>query len=106
MRKKKPDAYSYPSGFLLSLSGSKSQNQKESLKTLSPTENLTSSLKDGPAKTKEWNSPFSPHGSTYAGSDARKSSSISINHSATSCRSPASLYEMRAIAAQSDSPNP
>src|SRR5215204_3797290 len=44
-------------------SGIRSRNQKESLRTLSPTENLTSSLNSGPPKTKVWNSPFSPQGS-------------------------------------------
>src|SRR5205085_1826411 len=59
-------------------SGSRSQNQNESLNTRSPIANFTDSLKLGPSKTNEWNSPFSPHGSTCAGSAARKFSSISL----------------------------
>ncbi|HVM88246.1 MAG TPA: hypothetical protein VMT76_08650 [Puia sp.] len=37
---------------------------------------MTGMLKTGHSKTKEWNSPFSPHGSTWAGKSFRIDSSM------------------------------
>src|ERR1700753_2738735 len=59
-----------------SCDGIRSQNQNESLRTLSPRVNPIRLLNDGPSKMKEWNSPRSPQGSTSGGSAARNSSSI------------------------------
>ena len=44
--------------------------------TFSPTLNLTGWRKIGPANAKEWNSPFSPQGSTSGGKEAMSCGSI------------------------------
>src|SRR5690242_21172206 len=56
--------------------GSRSQNQKPSRQTVSPREKPTGSANSGPSNTKVWNSPFSPQGSTSAGSSSRNRSSM------------------------------
>ena len=58
--------------------GTRSQNQKPSRSTFSPTVKLTGRLKIGPSKVKEWNSPFSPAGSTLAGNSDRNRLSITL----------------------------
>src|ERR1035441_4777956 len=69
-------SFSMSISYIFHSEGNKSQNQKESRQTISPKENFTGFLKIGPSKTKVWNSPFSPQGSTCGGSWLRKSSSM------------------------------
>src|SRR5262249_3867382 len=51
----------------------KSQNMKPSRSTSSPRRTAIVLLKIGPPKTKVWNSPFSPQGSTFSGRSAKNS---------------------------------
>src|SRR5215469_9435489 len=55
--------------------GSKSQKTKESRSTTWPARTRTGERKMGPSKTKVWNSPYSPHGSTPAGKSSKKEAS-------------------------------
>src|SRR5215510_7758659 len=57
--------------------GNRSQNKKESFRTISPRRTEISQSNRGPAQAYEWNSPFSPHGSTSSGSSSRNRRSIS-----------------------------
>src|SRR5882757_11434933 len=57
--------------------GNRSQKTKESRRTTSPRVKSTGREKMGPSKTKVWNSPFSPQGSTPGGRSAKKDSSSS-----------------------------
>ena len=53
----------------------RSANAKPSRSTCSPTRHGTGRSKHGPAWTNEWNSPFSPQGSTPGGRSSRKAAS-------------------------------
>src|SRR5260370_5609195 len=59
-------------------SGTKSQKTKESRSTTCPVTTGTAERKIGPSKTKVWNSPFSPQGSTSIGNSRKKSASNSL----------------------------
>src|SRR5580704_15552165 len=57
--------------------GNRSRKMKESRWTTSPRVKPMGREKMGPSKTKVWNSPFSPQGSTPGGRSAKKDASSS-----------------------------
>src|SRR5262249_51243583 len=57
--------------------GNRSQKINESRSTTSPARNGIGRRKIGPSNANVWNSPFSPHGSAFAGRSAKKLESSS-----------------------------